>query len=111
LITGPSAWPTPPGAPRPAQERKMTILQRYVSREFLKIFAIVFTGLLGITLLVDFFQRIDMFVNYPTPVRWKFLYFALKCPSSFSITPIRCCLCCDARYSIITEIIAIRCGG
>ena len=93
----------------------MTILQRYVSREFLKIFGICITGLLGITVLVDFFQRIDMFVNYPTPVRWKFLYFALKMPQFiFYITPISMLVALLVTLGILNhhrEIIAIRCGG
>jgi len=67
----------------------MTIIQRYVGREFLKIFALCFGGLLGTYVLVDFFQRIDLFLNYPTPVRWKLLYFALKVPFFvFHITPV-----------------------
>ena len=93
----------------------MTILQRYVSREFLKIFGICFTGLLGITVLVDFFQRIDMFVNYPTPVRWKFLYFALKMPQFiFYITPVSMLVSLLVTLGILNhhrEITAVRCGG
>lgn len=93
----------------------MTILQRYVSREYLKIFGIVFTGLLGITVLVDFFQRIDMFINFPTPVRWKFLYFALKMPQFiFHIAPISVLVALLVTLGILNhhrEIIAVRCGG
>ena len=93
----------------------MTILQRYVSREFLKIFGLCFTGLLCITVLVDFFQRIDMFVNFPTPVRWKFLYFALKMPQFiFYITPISMLVAILVTLGILNhhrEITAVRCGG
>jgi lipopolysaccharide export system permease protein len=93
----------------------VTILQRYVSREFLKIFGIVFTGLLGITVLVDFFQRIDMFINFPTPVRWKFLYFALKMPQFiFYITPVSVLVSLLVTLGILNhhrEITAVRCGG
>jgi lipopolysaccharide export system permease protein len=93
----------------------VTILQRYVGREFLKIFGIVFIGLLGITVLVDFFQRIDMFVNYPTAVRWKFLYFALKMPQFiFYITPVSMLVGLLVTLGIMNhhrEITAVRCGG
>jgi lipopolysaccharide export system permease protein len=93
----------------------VSILQRYVSREFLKIFGICLAGLIGITLLVDFFQRIDMFINYPTPVRWKFLYFALKMPQFvFYITPVSMLIALLVTLGILNhhrEIIAIRCGG
>jgi lipopolysaccharide export system permease protein len=93
----------------------VTILQRYVSREFLKIFGIVFTGLLGITVLVDFFQRIDMFINFPTAVRWRFLYFALKMPQFFfHIAPISMLVSLLVTLGILNhhrEITAVRCGG
>jgi lipopolysaccharide export system permease protein len=93
----------------------VTILQRYVSREYLKIFGIVFFGLLGITVLVDFFQRIDMFINFPTPVRWKFLYFALKMPQFvFHIAPVSVLVSLLVTLGILNhhrEIIAVRCGG
>jgi len=100
---------------QPPEDREMTILQRYVSREFLKIFGLVFFGLLSITVLVDFFQRIDLFINFPTPVRWKFLYFALKIPEFiFHITPVSMLVALLVTLGILNhhrEIIAIRCGG
>lgn len=93
----------------------MTILQRYVAREFLKVFGIVLGGLLCVTVLVDFFQRIDMFVNFPTPVRWKFLYFALKTPQFvFYITPVSMLVALLVTLGILNhhrEITAVRCGG
>jgi lipopolysaccharide export system permease protein len=93
----------------------VTILQRYVSREFLKILGIVFFGLLSITVLVDFFQRIDMFINFPTPVRWKFLYFALKIPEFvFHITPVSMLVSLLVTLGILNhhrEITAVRCAG
>lgn len=93
----------------------MTILQRYVSREFLKIFGICFAGLLGTYVLVDFFQRIDLFLNFPTPVRWKLLYFALKVPLFvFHITPVSMLVALMVTLGILNrnrEIIAVKCGG
>lgn len=93
----------------------MTILQRYVGREFLKIFGICFFGLLGTYVLVDFFQRIDLFINFPTPVRWKFLYFALKMPLFiFHITPVSMLVAVLVTLGIMNhnrEITAVRCGG
>jgi lipopolysaccharide export system permease protein len=93
----------------------VSILQRYVSREFLKIFGICFLGLLGVTVLVDFFQRIDMFINFPTPVRWKFLYFLLKTPQFvFYITPVSMLVALLVTLGILNhhrEITAVRCGG
>ena len=93
----------------------MSILQRYLAREFLKVFAICFAGLLGTYLLVDFFQRIDLFINFPTPVRWKFLYFALKMPLFiFHITPVSMLVALLVTLGIMNhnrEITAVRCGG
>ncbi|HEY5998619.1 MAG TPA: LPS export ABC transporter permease LptG [bacterium] len=93
----------------------MTILQRYVTREFLKIFALCFGGLLGTYVLVDFFQRIDLFLNFPTPVRWKLLYFALKMPLFvFHITPVSLLVALLVTLGILNrnrEITAVKCGG
>jgi lipopolysaccharide export system permease protein len=93
----------------------VTIVQRYVSREFLKIFAICFGGLLGTYLLVDFFQRIDLFLDYPTPVRWKLLYFLLKLPMFvFHITPVAMLVALLVTLGVMNrhrEITAIKCGG
>jgi lipopolysaccharide export system permease protein len=93
----------------------VSILQRYVGREFLKIFALCFCGLLGTYLLVDFFQRIDLFINFPTPVRWKFLYFALKMPMFvFHITPVSMLVAVLVTLGVMNhnrEITAVRCAG
>ena len=93
----------------------MTIVQRYVGREFLKIFALCFGGLLGTYVLVDFIQRIDLFLNYPTPVRWKLLYFALKMPLFvFHIAPVSLLVALLVTLGILNrnrEITAVKCGG
>lgn len=93
----------------------MTILQRYVQREFLKIFGICFGGLLGIYFLVDFFQRIDLFLNYPTPVSYKILYFILKMPLFvYHITPVTVLVSLLVTLGMLNrnrEITAIKCGG
>ena len=98
-----------------AGDRRVSILQRYVGREFLKIFALCFGGLLGTYVLVDFFQRIDLFLNYPTPVRWKLLYFALKVPRFvFHITPVSMLVALLVTLGILNrnrEITAVKCGG
>jgi len=93
----------------------VTILQRYVAREFLKIFGLCFCGLLATYVLVDFFQRIDLFLNYPTPVRWKLLYFALKMPLFvFHIAPVSLLVALLVTLGILNrnrEITAVKCGG
>jgi len=102
-------------APRRRQGPPVTILQRYVAREFLKIFALCFVGLLSTHVLVDFFSRIDIFLNYPTPVRWKLLYFALKVPQTvFNIIPVSLLVSLLVTLGIMNrnrEITAVRCGG
>lgn len=93
----------------------MTILQRYVAREFLKVFTLCFAGLLGTHILVDFFGRIDIFLKYPTPLRWKLLYFLLKVPQTvFNITPVSLLVALLVTLGIMNrnrEITAVRCGG
>jgi len=101
-------------APRQGRPH-VTILQRHVAREFLKIFALCFAGLLGTHVLVDFFSRIDIFLNYPTPARWKLLYFALKVPQTvFNITPVSLLVALLVTLGIMNrnrEITAVRCAG
>lgn len=93
----------------------MTILQRYLLREFLKIFAICFAGLLGSYLLVDFFQDIDLFLNFPTPVRWKLVYFLLKIPLFvFHISPVAMLVATLVTLGIMSrnrELTAAKCAG
>lgn len=66
----------------------MTILFRYILREFSKIFGMCFSGLVTIYLVIDFFEKVRRFLHYESGLLPILTYFALKIPSiSFQVAP------------------------
>ncbi len=67
----------------------MTILFRYILREYAKIFLMCFAGLMTIYLVIDFFEKVRRFLRYDASIGPMLLYFALKLPTiSFQIAPL-----------------------
>jgi lipopolysaccharide export system permease protein len=93
----------------------MSTLQRYVQREFLKIFLMCFSGLLSTYFLVEFFQNIDLFLNYTSPLRYKMLFFLLKMPQFiYHVTPVAVLVSVLVTLSILNrnrELIAVKSSG
>ncbi len=66
----------------------MTILFRYILREYSKIFGMCFSGLVTIYLVIDFFEKVRRFLRYDSGILPILLYFALKIPSiAFQVAP------------------------
>ncbi|MGQ0666782.1 MAG: LPS export ABC transporter permease LptG [Nitrospiraceae bacterium] len=66
----------------------MTILFRYILREYAKIFLMCFSGLLTIYLVIDFFEKVRRFLRFDSGVLAILTYFALKIPSiSYQVAP------------------------
>ena len=66
----------------------MTILFRYILREYSKIFGMCFSGLVTIYLVIDFFEKVRRFLRYESGIVPILTYFALKIPSiSFQVAP------------------------
>ncbi len=66
----------------------MTILFRYILREYSKIFGMCFSGLVTIYLVIDFFEKVRRFLRYESGIAPILIYFALKIPSiSFQVAP------------------------
>lgn len=66
----------------------MTILFRYILREYAKIFGMCFSGLVTIYLVIDFFEKVRRFLRYESGLLPILTYFALKIPSiSFQVAP------------------------
>jgi lipopolysaccharide export system permease protein len=66
----------------------MTILFRYILREYAKIFLMCFSGLLTIYLVIDFFEKVRRFLRFDSGVLAILTYFALKIPAiSFQVAP------------------------
>ncbi|MEQ1846694.1 MAG: LptF/LptG family permease, partial [Nitrospira sp.] len=66
----------------------MTILFRYILREYSKIFGMCFSGLVTIYLVIDFFEKVRRFLRYESGIVPILTYFALKIPAiSFQVAP------------------------
>ncbi len=58
----------------------MTMLKRYVLIQFVKIYLLTASGLIGVFLIVDFFERIDEFLVKDAPMIDLISYFIFKIP-------------------------------
>jgi len=67
----------------------MTILFRYILREYVKVFTMCFAGLMTIYLVIDFFEKVRKFIRYDVEVSTVLGYFLLRTPAiSFQIAPL-----------------------
>lgn len=58
----------------------MLILNAYLTREILKFFCLLLAVVLGVYLIVDFFQKLDDFFEAGLPIGRALVFFALKMP-------------------------------
>jgi lipopolysaccharide export system permease protein len=93
----------------------MTILFRYIFREYAKIFAMCFAGLLTIYLVIDFFEKIRRFLRYDVSILPTLSYFALKIPAiSYQIAPLAILMATLLTLGLLSrsnEITAMRSCG
>ena len=93
----------------------MTILFRYIFREYAKIFAMCFAGLLTIYLVIDFFEKIRRFLRYDVTLLPMLTYFALKVPAiSYQIAPLAILMATLLTLGLLSrshEITAMRSCG
>lgn len=93
----------------------MTILFRYMFREYGKIFLMCFAGLLTVYLVIDFFEKIRRFLRYDVTLAPLLLYFALKIPSiSYQIAPLAVLMATLLTLGLLSrsnEITAMRSCG
>jgi lipopolysaccharide export system permease protein len=93
----------------------MTILFRYLLREYAKIFFMCFSGLMTIYLVIDFFEKVRSFLNHDA--RWLdiLMYFVLKIPAiSFQIIPLAVLMATLLTLGLLSrnnEITALRSSG
>ena len=91
----------------------MTIIERYISGEILKYFCIIFLAVIGIYLIVDFFDEIDVFLESGLSFPKAFFYFISKMPVAQFI-PVSVLLSILATFGVMNkynEITAIKSGG
>ena len=93
----------------------MSTIDRYLTREIIKHFAIVLVAAVGIYLSVDFFENVDKFINAGVPVSRILLFFQLKLPLIIAqITPVVILLAVLITFGLMNknnEIIALKSGG
>lgn len=93
----------------------MSILFRYLLREYAKIFFMCFAGLMTIYLVIDFFEKVRKFLRYDAQWFDVLTYFALKMPAiSFQITPLAILMATLLTLGLLSrsnEITAMRSCG
>jgi len=93
----------------------LKIITRYVTREYLKMLAYSLMTFIVIYLIIDFFERIDMFIKYKTPTATIIRYFAFKVPFIvYQMLPIAVLLSTLLTMGILSknnEVTAMKSGG
>ena len=93
----------------------MSLLHRYVLKRFIYCYVLSATGLIGIFLVVDFFERIDEFIRRDMPYSDLVFYFIYKIPSiAFYMAPQAVLLATVVTLAVLArdnEIIAMKAGG
>lgn len=64
----------------------MKVIDRYIIREFLKIFSLALIALICVSVVVDLFERVDDIVKFKPPLQVTVTYFLAKIPSILFIT-------------------------
>jgi len=93
----------------------MTLLDRYIFRQFFLNLLLVLTSLVAIYLLVDFFERIDNFNEAGKPLSLAFSYFILKIPFIYDqMAPVCILLAGVITLGILgknSELMSLNAGG
>ena len=93
----------------------MIILDRYISREFLKLFLFMVLCFVGLYLIIDFFEKIKMFLsNSATPLQMA-SFFLFNIPMIISLTmPAAVLLSALITFGVLSknsEIVAMKANG
>jgi len=101
--------------PSPQGFRLMTIIHKYLTKELLKYFCIVVATVVGIYMAVDFFGKIDNFLEARLPISRALAFFALRIPFIVAqITPVGVLLAVLIIFGLMAnnnEIVALKSGG
>ena len=93
----------------------MPLLHRYVLRRFISCYILSAAGLIGIFLIIDFFERVDEFIRRDMPYSDLIFYFVCKVPSIASyMAPQAVLLATVITLAVLArdnEIIAMKAGG
>lgn len=93
----------------------MTILGRYIFKEFIRLFLAALIGILSVYLCVDFMQKADDFIRHRAHISQIIRYFTYNLPAiathSIPIAGLVATLLSLGNLSRHNEIIAMRAGG
>ena len=93
----------------------MTLLDRYLIKQFFKNLLIIVSALVSIYFLVDFFERIDNFIDAKMPMSLAAKYFLLKIPFMLDMLQPVCILLAGViTLGILNhnhEYMALKAGG
>lgn len=93
----------------------MTILDKYLAREILKSLMVVLAVVIGLYVIVEFFNKADNFMEAGLPISRLIRYLQLKLPQIITqITPVGILLAILIAFGLMNknnEIIALKSGG
>ncbi len=93
----------------------MTILSRYITREILKYLFIVMILIVGLYVAIDFFEKIDNFMEQDLPITLAISFLALKIPLIIAqTTPISLFLSVIVIFGLMNknnEVLALKSSG
>jgi lipopolysaccharide export system permease protein len=93
----------------------LEIIKNYLRKEFLKKFFTIVLSFISIYLIVEFFERVDDFVELHASLYDSVLYFLFKLPLIVSqVTPFAVLLATILTFSILSknsELVAMRASG
>jgi len=93
----------------------LSILTRYLVREFLRLFFLCLAGGIALYLVIDLFDRINSFIRYGAAIKWIVLFLVYKIPLMlYQIVPATMLLAVLLTLGLLTrhnEILALRTSG
>jgi len=93
----------------------LTVLTRYVLKEFLRLFGLCLATFVALYLLVDFFERMDKFYKHGAAVSLVVRYFLYKIPLIVvQVAPIATLISSLLSLGLLTrhnEIVVMKAGG
>jgi len=93
----------------------MSIIDRYIVKEVVRVLAILVMGLVILFYIVDFFEKIDSFIGADISVPGVLTYFACKLPFvTAQMIPICLLLAVIITFGLMNrynELVALRSGG
>jgi lipopolysaccharide export system permease protein len=93
----------------------MMIVDRYISREFLKLFILLVLAFISLYLIVDFFEKIKMFLSNNATLPQMAAFFLFNIPMIISLTlPAAVLLAALITFGILSknsEIVAMKANG